>query len=313
MVKKTLKPSILIVDDIPTNIKVLGETLKANYQIRLATNGRKALEIATSDNPPDLILLDIMMPEMNGFEVCKQLKESKKTRNIPVIFITAMDDERDETKGLELGAVDYITKPFSLPIVKARVKTHLELKRHRDILENLSTIDALTEISNRRRFDEYYNAEWKRSTREATQLSMIIIDIDFFKLYNDNYGHSAGDDCLKQVAKCLYDLVNRPADLLARYGGEEFVCILPKTDMTGTMQIAEMMRTKIEDLNLLHEHSIISDHITISLGTATVLPSDRIEADILVKGADKCLYQAKEGGRNQVKGIDLDIGFKRKV
>ncbi|MBT4289188.1 MAG: diguanylate cyclase [Deltaproteobacteria bacterium] len=312
MVKKKLKPSLLIVDDIPTNIKVLGETLKTNYQIRLATNGFKALEIASSENPPDLILLDIMMPDMNGFEVCTKLKESKKTRNIPVIFITAMDDERDETKGLELGAVDYIKKPFSLPIVKARVKTHIELKRHRDILENLSTIDALTGLANRRRFDEYYNSEWKRSCREATLLSMIMIDIDFFKLYNDNYGHASGDECLKQVTKCLNDIVNRPADLLARYGGEEFVCILPKTNIHGTIQIGEMMRDYVEKLYIPHQHSIITDHVTISLGAVTLLPKETIAADVLLEGADKCLYQAKASGRNQIISYDLDIGLEVK-
>ena len=312
MVKKKLKPSLLIVDDIPTNIKVLGETLKADYQIKLATNGIKALEIASSENPPDLILLDIMMPNMNGFEVCVKLKASKKTRNIPVIFITAMDDERDETKGLELGAVDYIKKPFSLPIVKARVKTHIELKRHRDILENLSTIDALTGLANRRRFDEYYNSEWKRSCREATLLSMIMIDIDFFKLYNDNYGHASGDECLKQVTKRLDDIVNRPADLLARYGGEEFVCILPKTDIHGTIQIGEMMREYVENLQIPHQHSIITDHVTISVGAATLLPKETISADVLLEGADKCLYQAKASGRNQIISYDLDIGLEVK-
>lgn len=312
MVKKKLKPSLLIVDDIPTNIKVLGETLKADYQIKLATNGFKAIEIASSDNPPDLILLDIMMPNMNGFEVCTKLKENKETRNIPIIFISAMDDERDETKGLELGAVDYIKKPFSLPIVKARVRTHIELKRHRDILENLSTIDALTGLANRRRFDEYFNSEWKRSTREGTLLSMIMIDIDFFKLYNDNFGHATGDECLKQVTKCLDDIVNRPADLLARYGGEEFVCILPKTDIHGTIRIGEMMRDLVEKLNIPHQHSIITDHVTISLGAATLLPKDTISSDVLLEAADKCLYQAKAGGRNQIVSYDLDIGLEVK-
>jgi diguanylate cyclase (GGDEF)-like protein len=312
MVKKKLKPSLLIVDDIPTNIKVLGETLKADYQIKLATNGFKAIEIASSDNPPDLILLDIMMPNMNGFEVCTKLKEEKKTRNIPIIFISAMDDESDETKGLELGAVDYIKKPFSLPIVKARVRTHMELKKHRDTLENLSTIDALTGLANRRRFDEYYNSEWKRSTREGTLLSMIMIDIDFFKLYNDNYGHATGDECLKQVTKCLDDIVNRPADLLARYGGEEFVCILPKTNIHGALQIGEIMREKIEKLQIPHQHSIITDHVTISLGAATLLPKDTIASDVLLEAADKCMYQAKAGGRNQIISYDLDIGLEVK-
>lgn len=302
-----VKQSILIVDDIPTNIKVLGESLKADYQVRIATNGYKAVEIAMSKNPPDLILLDIMMPGMSGYEVCEKLKATKQTQNIPIIFITAMDDEKDETKGLQLGAVDYITKPFSLPIVKARVNTHLELKKKRDMLENLSTVDALTGIANRRRFDEYYNAEWKRSMRDSTQLAVIMIDIDFFKLYNDNYGHSEGDTCLKKVSHCLSEIINRPADLLARYGGEEFICILPKTDIAGAVKIAEEMRSKVEALQIVHEHSLVNKYITISLGVSSVLPVEAIDSAVLVKDADKYLYEAKEAGRNCYKHHDMDM------
>lgn len=307
MINNDFKQSILIVDDIPTNIKVLGESLKSNYQVRIATNGFKAVEIAMSKNPPDLILLDIMMPGMSGYQVCEKLKGTKQTQNIPIIFITAMDDEKDETKGLELGAVDYITKPFSLPIVKARVNTHLELKRKRDMLENLSTVDALTEIPNRRRFDEYYNAEWKRSVRDSSQLSVIMIDIDFFKLYNDNYGHSEGDTCLKQVARCLSEMLHRPADLLARYGGEEFICILPTTDISGAIKIAEEMRKKVESLKLPHEHSLVNKFITISIGVSSVLPVETMESQLLVRDADKYLYLAKEQGRNRCCSHDMDV------
>ena len=307
MINTDIKQSVLIVDDIPTNIKVLGESLKADYQVRIATNGFKAIEIAMSKNPPDLILLDIMMPGMSGYEVCEKLKNTKQTQNIPIIFITAMDDEKDETKGLQLGAVDYITKPFSLPIVKARVNTHLELKRKRDMLENLSTVDALTGIANRRRFDEHYNAEWKRSVRDSTQLSVIMIDIDYFKLYNDNYGHSEGDTCLKKVSHCLSEIINRPADLLARYGGEEFISILPKTDIMGALKIAEEMRSKIEALKVVHEHSLVNKYITISLGVSSVLPMETMEAQLLVKDADKYLYKAKEEGRNRSCYHDMDL------
>lgn len=307
MINTDLKQSILIVDDIPTNIKVLGESLKADYQVRIATNGFKAIEIAMSKNPPDLILLDIMMPGMSGYEVCEKLKDTKQTQNIPIIFITAMDDEKDETKGLQLGAVDYITKPFSLPIVKARVKTHLELKRKRDMLENLSTVDALTGIANRRRFDEHYNSEWKRSVRDSTQLSVIMIDIDFFKLYNDNYGHGEGDTCLQKVSQCLSEIINRPADLLARYGGEEFICILPETDIMGALKIGEEMRSKIEALKIVHEHSLVNQYITISLGVSSVLPVEKMEAQLLVKDADVYLYKAKEEGRNRSCYHDMDL------
>ncbi len=298
------KSTILIVDDMVANIKVLGELLKDEYKIRLATNGEKALQISRSSNPPDLILLDVIMPEMDGYEVCAQLKTDKATKNIPVIFITAMDLEKDETKGLSLGAVDYITKPFSLPIVKARVKTHLELKHHRDILEDLSTLDGLTGISNRRRFDEILEIEWLRALRESTSLALLMIDIDHFKLYNDNYGHIAGDDCLKLVAKNLLDGIPRPADFLARYGGEEFAAILPMTDTKGAVTVGSSLIMHINALKIPHVHSLVSDQITISIGAASIIPDRRNSSVFLIENADNCLYLAKEGGRNRVESTD---------
>ena len=298
------KSTILIVDDMPANIKVLGELLRDEYKIRLATGGKKALQMARSSNPPDLILLDVIMPEMDGYEVCAQLKADKATKNIPVIFITAMDLEKDETKGLSLGAVDYITKPFSLPIVKARVKTHLELKHHRDILEDLSTLDGLTGISNRRRFDEFLEIEWFRAIRESTPLALLMIDIDHFKLYNDNYGHIAGDDCLKLVAKNLLDGIRRPADFLARYGGEEFAVILPMTDIQGAVTVGSSLIERINTLKIPHIHSMVSDQISISIGAASIIPDRKNSTVFLIENADNCLYLAKEGGRNRVESID---------
>lgn len=303
---KTLnRNSILIVDDIPANIKVLGEALRFEYQVRLATEGERALKIAGSSNPPDLILLDIVMPKMDGYEVCRRLKEDSSTRNIPVIFITAMAEEEDETRGLALGAVDYITKPFSLPIVKARVKTHLELKRHRDLLEALSTLDGLTGIPNRRRFDEVLKIEWLRAQREGTPLSLIMLDIDHFKLYNDNYGHIEGDDCLKKVAGCLAGGMSRPADFVARYGGEEFAVVLPMTDMQGAVKVASTLLRRMAEMRIPHAHSPVADRVTISLGVATMLP-DRHGAPVrLIEAADKCLYTAKQAGRDRIKWTDL--------
>ena len=280
----------------PANIKVLGEALKTDCIVRFATNGLKAIEIAMSSSPPDLILLDIMMPDIDGYEVCRRLKANEQTRHIPIIFITALGQEKDEAKGLELGAVDYITKPFSIPIVKIRVKTHLELKRHRDLLEALSTVDGLTGIPNRRRFDDVLTEEWKRAERDVTFLSLIMIDIDFFKDFNDRYGHQQGDDCLKRVAQTLMNSVHRPADCVARYGGEEFACILPGTDIKGAIRVAEGMRHDIEALHIPHDRSLIAEHVTISLGAATILPAKLNSPETLIKEADKALYLAKESG-----------------
>lgn len=307
MAEMTNRQTILIVDDVPANIKILGESLKTEYRIRMAVSGAKAIEIAMSSTPPDLILLDIVMPDMDGLEVCRKLKAAKRSRNIPIIFITGKSEEADETKGLELGAVDYITKPFSLPIVQARIRTHMELKRHRDLLENLSTLDGLTGIPNRRRFDEFIKREWMKAVREPVLLSLIFIDIDFFKAFNDTYGHGAGDECLKNVAKTLQNTAKRPMDFVARYGGEEFVCVLPGTDLDGAMRVATCMRESIENLNIPHSKSIVSDNISVSLGVVTTLPKKKSSPDAFIESADKALYQAKRQGRNRIVNIDLTV------
>lgn len=306
MVNYSIRSTILIVDDQPTNIRVLGEALKNDYQIKMATTGEKALEIAGSEAPPDLILLDILMPGIDGYEVCKRLKQNPKTEKIPVIFITAKNQEADETKGLGYGAVDYITKPFSIPIVKARAKTHLELKKHRDLLEDLSTLDGLTGIPNRRKFDDYLEMEWKRAVRGSYPVSIIMIDIDYFKLFNDNYGHSAGDDCLKTVAQSLNMASRRPADFIARYGGEEFVGILPNTFIEKAAEFAQRLRLSVEELHIPHKFSLVSDKITVSLGCAATIPTVKKSYDLLIKNADKALYEAKSKGRNQLQCVGFD-------
>ncbi len=304
MVNYSARSIVLIVDDQPANIRMLGEALKDDFQIKMATSGRKAIEIANANDPPDLILLDIIMPGIDGYEVCRQLKKNHRTEKIPIIFITAKDQEKDETRGLDLGAVDYITKPFSLPIVKARVKTHLELKRHRDILEDLSTLDGLTGIPNRRKFDAYLKIEWRRAVRASYPLSLIMIDIDYFKLFNDNYGHDMGDECLKKVAKNLTMTAKRSSDFIARYGGEEFVSILPNTPLEKAAQFAEFLRRNIEELNITHAFSPASDRVTISLGLAMTIPTIGKSHDLLIKSADKALYKAKANGKNRIKCSD---------
>jgi len=299
-INKDNRPTILIVDDMPSNIHVLAEALRKDYRVRAVASGKAVFEIIARFGPPDLILLDVMMPEMDGFEVCRRLKQAPETRAIPVIFVTAKSDVVDEGNGLRLGAVDYIAKPFHLPIVLARVQNHINLKLKTDLLESQAMLDGLTNIPNRRRFDESLDIEWKRSLRAGVSLSLIMLDIDFFKSYNDHYGHGTGDVCLRKVAATLCGAIERSSDLVARYGGEEFAVVLAGTDAKGARTIAERFRTQVEDLCITHEFSTASNHVTISLGVATVIPSTVMTPADLLKMADDKLYQAKESGRNRV-------------
>ncbi|NDV23098.1 diguanylate cyclase [Desulfovibrio sp. JC022] len=292
-----LKYKILIVDDAPANIKLLGAALADEYRVSVALDGPGALEIAASDDPPDLILLDIVMPGMDGYEVCRALQSKPETKEIPVIFITSRDQVEDEAKGLEIGAVDYIIKPFSLPIVKMRVKTQLELKKQRDMLKELSMIDPLTGLPNRRQLEGRLKIEWQRARRHESPLTISFIDIDFFKLYNDSNGHAMGDECLRLVARELAGSLHRSTDFVARYGGEEFVALLPDTDREGGLRISEKLRANIQKLEIDHCESLNSV-VTVSIGVASMVPDNGDGFDVLLHQADKALYLAKEKGRN---------------
>ncbi|KAA0581684.1 PleD family two-component system response regulator [Azospirillum sp. Sh1] len=293
------RPKILVVDDIPSNVHVLSRILKDDYDIYFATDGEKALDLVQS-RMPDLVLLDIMMPGMDGFEVCRRIKDDPTTHDIPVIFISAKSEVEDETRGLEVGAIDFITKPISPPIVKARVRNHLLLKRQTDLLRSLSFLDGLTGIANRRRFDETMAREWRRCARSHLPLSLVILDVDHFKAYNDQYGHQAGDECLRIVAEVLAERARRPSDLVARYGGEEFVCLLPETDGPGAARVAEGFRAAVAERRIPHAQSPVAPYVTISLGVATVIPSLDSSPEKLAEMADQLLYRAKRTGRNRV-------------
>jgi diguanylate cyclase (GGDEF)-like protein len=300
------RPRILIVDDVPVNIRMLGEALRKEYDVRVATSGAKALELAgIKEDAPDLILLDVMMPGMDGYDVCRRLKEDPATRGIPVIFITAKGEVQDETLGLDLGAVDYITKPFKLPIVLARVRTHLGLKRKTDLLESLASIDGLTDIPNRRALDQALDQEWRRASRAGAPMAVIILDVDYFKRYNDRFGHAAGDECLRKVARTLTAALLRPADLAARYGGEEFAAVLPETQLEDAGQVAERIRVGVADLALPHPDSEAAPVVTVSLGVAATWPEPNRTLQELVEKADRLLYEAKSSGRNRWKGEAL--------
>ncbi|CDG82134.1 sensory box protein [Janthinobacterium agaricidamnosum NBRC 102515 = DSM 9628] len=422
------KAAILIVDDAPANLALLREMMSAQgYQTFVATCGERALEIAARAHP-DLILLDVMMPGVDGFETCRRLKQNPLTQRIPVMFMSAKTDTDDVVAGFDIGAVDYISKPLRLAEVCARVRSQLQIRsnsetqqeqaerlrtivnnmaeglliieadgriqftnpacdhylgyrenelagrsigdllsplvtqeyldyfamyaanpetahnhgtrevaiRHQngatlsmdltltpmylreplyigllhdithhkqseDALQRAAYLDPLTKIANRRHFDSFLDSEWQRSVRSGAPLSLVVLDVDHFKLYNDTLGHPAGDLCLQQVAQTIASHASRPGDLAARYGGEEFVLLFADTDATVALSLAEAIRVDIEALQLPHPRSATSGWITVSIGVATIQPHQLDDKEALFVAADRAMYAAKEGGRNQVR------------
>ena len=292
--------TILVIDDSHTVRHLLGNILEKRYRMIMAQTGEEGLALAV-EHVPDLILLDVMMPGLDGFAVCARLKAESRTREIPVLFLTALSGEEDEMRALEAGGIDFIPKPISPAVLCARVRNQLELKHSQDKLRNLSLTDGLTGIANRRRFDQYLELEWQRCTRNGHPLSVVMGDVDFFKAYNDAYGHGQGDECLRQVAQVFTQALRRPGDLAARYGGEEFVCILPETDADGARIVAEQIMAGMALLDLPHSHSTVGPRVTVSVGVASAFPpyQDRT-AQSVVEAADQLLYQAKANGRNRV-------------
>jgi len=290
--------TILIADDEKFNLDILASILSPLYNILIARNGERALELA-KQNTPDLILLDIIMPDMNGFEVITKLKESDHTVSIPVIFITGLTDPADEEQGFFLGAVDYITKPFNKAIVKARVNTHIKIVDQMRTIERLGLIDTLTKVSNRRGFDNRFEAEWGHSIREGNPLSFMIMDIDKFKNYNDTYGHHQGDNALKAFAETASQTSSRANDFFARWGGEEFVMLLPNTDIYGAAEVAEKLRKNIEEMTIPTEDGDITK-VTVSIGVKSIIPTASASISDFQAKADQALYRAKESGRNRV-------------
>lgn len=299
MEAKKERSIILIVEDEKMNIDVLVALLEPYYRTIVARNGEQALRRLENPPLPDLILLDVMMPDMDGYEVCRKIKNIESIHDIPVIFITVKKEEQDEAKGFQVGAVDYITKPFSPVTALARVKTHIELKKRGDMLEQIAGLDGLTDIPNRRQFDRFLASEWKRSLRYGHNISIILADIDFFKYFNDYYGHAEGDECLRKVAAAISDAM-RAEDLAARYGGEEFACILPETGNEGALTVSRRILENVRILDVPHEKSTVADHVTISIGFATAVPPFKDRPLDVVVMADKALYEAKQKGRNRI-------------
>ncbi len=299
-------PKLLLVDDQPVNIQTLYQIFADDHEVFMATSGEQALALCR-DKQPDLVLLDVIMPGMDGLETCQRLKEDADTADIPVIFVTSQNSPEEETHGLEVGAVDFISKPVNPAVVRARVKTQLTLKAQTDALRMLASLDGLTGVPNRRIFDERLDAEWRACRRSASPLSLLMVDVDHFKLYNDHYGHLDGDQCLKAIASALASSVERGRDMLARFGGEEFVCLLPDTDLEGAKHIAEKLRQAVEGLAIPHVESKTAATVTVSLGVATTAECDALEPPDLLKVADEQLYLAKQSGRNRVCGVQFPL------
>ncbi len=295
----TIRPRILIVDDEPINIQTLYQIFRDDHEVFMATSGEQALSLCQHAQPPDLILLDVMMPQMDGHEVCLQLKMDPVTANIPIIFVTAQLDPADETRALEVGGVDFITKPVNPAVVRARVRTHLSLKAQSDLLREMAFVDGLTSVANRRRFDDALRVEWRTCRRNRKPLTLMMIDVDYFKRYNDYYGHQVGDSCLKAVAESMKQQLTRTRDLLARYGGEEFSCLLPEYDLDMAKDKAEALCRAVRLLQIPHAASPTASIVTVSIGVATLYPGDEHEEKLL-SAADTALYQAKTSGRNQI-------------
>ena len=291
--------TVLIIDDDPVVVDIMETVFDGDLRILTARNGRAGIAMACAENP-DLILLDVRMPDMDGYETCRQLKSMAETADIPVIFLTARVETEDEFKGLELGAIDYIAKPIVPQIVRARIQNHLTLKRQRDQLANMSMIDGLTGIANRRRFDDHIEQELRRASRNKAPLSLLLMDIDDFKAYNDTYGHAKGDDCLRTVAQEIRNFLRRPSDLVARYGGEEFAVVLPDTPPEAAAMLGEKIRAGIEALHIPHKSARAAAYVTVSIGAGLCPPDVPMTKAQLIEAADQQLYASKRAGRNRV-------------
>ncbi|WP_414575706.1 diguanylate cyclase domain-containing protein [Anabaena sp. CCY 9402-a] len=324
-------PVILVADDDTTIRTMLRKVMeKEGYRVIEVTDGKQCLD-AYETVKPDIVLLDAVMPVMDGFTCCKQLLQiarnnlmsalanldtdsglgntviSKLWERTPILMITSLNDEESVDRAFEAGATDYITKPIHWAVLRQRLRRLLQqaqvykqLEAANLALQELAHVDGLTGLANRRRFDNYLNTQWINLAQARVPLSLILCDIDFFKLYNDCYGHPAGDDCLQKVGHVLNHTAEKHRDLVARYGGEEFAVIMPYTHAAGAVHVATMMQNGVGDLHIVHEKSTVSQYLTLSMGVATMIPSWELAPSDLIAAADKALYQAKEKGRNRI-------------
>ncbi|AFY33289.1 PleD family two-component system response regulator [Calothrix sp. PCC 7507] len=323
-------PVILVADDDKTIRVLLRKAMEQEgYRVVEVNDGKQCLD-AYETIKPDIVLLDAMMPVMDGFSCCKHLLKiarnnlmsalatfdtdsamgntviSKLWERTPILMITSLDDEESVNRAFEVGATDYITKPIHWAVLRQRLRRLLQqahvykqLEAANQALQHLANVDGLTGLANRRRFDDYLNTQWINLAQEELPLSLILCDIDFFKLYNDQYGHPAGDVCLQQVGAVLTENAQKNQDLVARYGGEEFAVIMPNTHASGAVYVAAAMQAGVRDLQIVHDRSAVSEYVTLSMGVATTIPTWETSPSDLIEAADKALYQAKAEGRDR--------------
>lgn len=295
------KHQLLIVEDDPVSINVLVGVLRQDFVLSIAKTQEKALELL-AEKEIDIILLDLNLPDGSGFDICQLVRNDReKYSNPSIIVMTGSDSAEDELRCLELGANDYVTKPVHELVLQARIKIQLELLRKTSLLNKLARIDGLTEVANRRAFDETLVREWHRCKRSGQALSLLLIDVDEFKKFNDTYGHASGDMCLRQVASLLTNVFKRASDLVARFGGEEFAIIMPNTDQKDAISLANIALGKMVERKIPHDGSTVHDVVTFSGGLITTFPVDiDLTAEELIQQADAQLYNAKDEGRARI-------------
>ena len=318
MAGKVAELKVLVVEDSKVTLKAIcGYLENMGIQALVAETGKDALDIYRREHP-DIILLDGMLPDIDGFDVAKEIRSMEKKKDwAAIIFLTSMTKDEDLARGIEVGGDDYLMKPVSEVVLKAKViamRRLVEMQRSlvglthqlnvaNKELQLLSATDGLTGLSNRRMYDEMSRREWRRCERMKKPFSLVMLDVDHFKLYNDRYGHQAGDECLKAVASQMLRAAPRASDVVARYGGEEFIFALGETDMDGAKWVANHVRQRIVELNMPHVATSLQ-HVTISCGVSSVIPNDKLSLETLLKSADAALYLAKEQGRNRVVGME---------
>ena len=297
------RPKLLIVDDQPVNIRALHQIFVGDHDVFMATNGSDAIAFCEASQP-DLVLLDVVMPELSGLDVCRALKASPATADIPVIFVTSLNDPEEESACWDVGGVDFITKPINIKTTRNRVRAHLTLKYQADMLRQLAWVDGLTGIPNKRQIEARSEEEFRRCRGEELPLAVAVVDIDYFKAFNDTYGHLAGDDCLRSVAQAIQASLLRAGDFVGRMGGEEFICLFPGASLEDAVKLLQRIDTAIRALQLSHVGGI-DGLVTVSIGVISAVPHGDDSMAAFVEQADRALYQAKQQGRARIYAAEV--------